>query len=110
MDFLYHCNSLERFAVHFSAWQPFCADCLRIAKEEAMNLFKSTTSKVFIACFALIGLQGYGFMSMHHSFQDRMTALENQIQDARSASNLKSDQLASDLDVVTKRSGITAQE
>jgi chromosome segregation ATPase len=49
-------------------------------------------------------------MSMHHSFQDRMSALENQIQDVRSAEIAKSDQLASDLDVVTKRIGITAQE
>ena len=75
-----------------------------------MNLFKSTTSKVFIACCALIGLQAYGFMSMHHTFQDRMSVLETQIQDVKSASNTKSDQLASDLDVVTKRIGITAQE
>jgi len=73
-------------------------------------MFKSTTAKIFIACFALIGLQAYGFMSMHHSFQDRMSALENQIQDVKSASNTKSDQLSSDLDVVTKRIGITAQE
>jgi hypothetical protein len=75
-----------------------------------MNLFNSTTSKVFIACFALIGLQAYGFISMKHSFQDRMSALESQIQDVQSASISKSDQLTSDLDVVTKRIGITAQE
>jgi len=75
-----------------------------------MNLFKSTTSKIFIACFALIGMQAYGFMSMHHTFQDRMSAMENQLHDVQSASNTKSDQLASDLDVVTKRIGITAQE
>ncbi len=73
-------------------------------------MFKSTTAKVFLACFALIGLQAYGFLSMHHSIQDRMSALENQIQDVKSASNAKSDQMASDLDVVTKRIGITAQE
>ena len=75
-----------------------------------MNLFKSTTSKVFIVCFALIGMQAYGFMSMHHTFQDRMSAMENQLHDVQSASITKSDQLASDLDVVTKRIGITAQE
>ena len=75
-----------------------------------MNLFRSTTAKVFIACFALIGLQAYGFMSLHHTFQDRMSALENQVQDVKSAGSAKSDQLASDLDVVTKRIGITAQE
>ena len=75
-----------------------------------MNLFRSTTAKIFIACFALIGLQAYGFMSMRHGFQDRMTALENQIQDVRSDNHAKSDQIASDLDVITKRIGITAQE
>jgi len=75
-----------------------------------MNLFKSTTAKVFLACFALIGLQAYGFMSMHHTLQDRMSALESQIQTVQSASNTKTDQIASDLDVVTKRIGITAQE
>src|SRR5215470_12465660 len=75
-----------------------------------MNLFKTTTAKVFLACFALIGLQAYGFMSLHHTFQDRVSALESQIQDVKSAGNTKSDQLASDLDVVAKRIGITAQE
>jgi hypothetical protein len=73
-------------------------------------MFKSTTAKIFMACFALIGLQAYGFMSMHHTFQDRMSALENQVQDVKSASTARSDQLSSDLDVVTKRIGITAQE
>jgi len=73
-------------------------------------MFKSTTAKVFIACFALIGLQAYGFMSMHHTIQDRMTALESQIQDVKSAGNTKNDQLAADLDVVAKRIGVTAQE
>jgi chromosome segregation ATPase len=47
---------------------------------------------------------------MNHTFQDRMSALESQIQDVQSAGISKSDQLASDLDVVTKRIGITAQE
>jgi chromosome segregation ATPase len=88
----------------------FAQTTLVIEKEEAMNLFRSTTAKIFIACFALIGLQAYGFMSMRHGFQDRMTALENQIQDVRSDNNAKSDQIASDLDVITKRIGITAQE
>src|SRR6188472_661477 len=90
--------------------KPFAQTPIVIVKEEAMNLFRSTTAKVFIACFALIGLQAYGFMSMRHGLQDRMTALENHIQDVQSANNAKSDQIASDLDVITKRIGITAQE
>ena len=73
-------------------------------------MFRSTTAKVFIACFALIGLQAYGFMSMRHSFQEQVSTLENQIQSVQSANSAKSDQLASDLDVVAKRIGITAQE
>jgi chromosome segregation ATPase len=75
-----------------------------------MNLFKSTTSKVFMACFALIGLQAYGYMSMRHTFEDRMSSLENQIQNVQSSSNTKNDQLTSDLNVISKRVGITAQE
>jgi hypothetical protein len=75
-----------------------------------MNWLQSTTSKVFLACFALIGLQGYGYMSMRHSFEDRMSALDTQIQNVQSAGNTKSDQMASDLAVITKRMGITAQE
>src|SRR5436189_90496 len=42
-----HCNLSQ---AHSFAWQPVCADCLSIVKEEVINLFKSTTSKVFIAC------------------------------------------------------------
>ena len=84
--FLYHRKLLEFLAHAFlvlGSW--FAQSAIVIVKEEAMNLFRSTTAKVFIACFALIGLQAYGFMSMRHSFQDRMSALENQIQDVQSA-------------------------
>jgi hypothetical protein len=75
-----------------------------------MDWIKSNTSKVFLACFALIGMQTYGFFSMKSTFENRMNGLETQIQDVRSATAAKSAQMASDLDVITSRIGITAQQ
>lgn len=69
-------------------------------------------SKTAIAggCFALIALQGYGWMSMRGSFDDRMGAVEQQVQSVRTQDESKIAQLSSSLNVVTQRMGITAQE
>lgn len=75
-----------------------------------MNWFKSGTSKIAAVCFALIGLQAYGFLSMRSTVEERMNGLESRIQEVRSASSTKTTQLASDLDVITSRMGITVQE
>lgn len=69
-------------------------------------------SKTAIAggCFALIALQGYGWMSMRGRFDDRMGAVEQQVQSVRTQDESKIAQLSSSLNVVTQRMGITAQE
>jgi len=61
-------------------------------------------------CLALIGLQGYGMMSMRGTMEDRVAAVEHELQSMHNQDNSKISQLSSDLDVVTKRMGITAQE
>lgn len=75
-----------------------------------MNWFKSSTSKIAAACFALIGLQAYGFLSMRSTVGERMDNLQREIEAVRAADTTKTAQLASDLEVITSRMGITAQE
>src|SRR5262245_4190985 len=75
-----------------------------------MDWFKSNAFKITTACFALIALQGYGLVSMRSTVADRMDKLERQVEAVRTTGNTKTDQLASDLDVITKRMGITDQE
>ena len=69
-------------------------------------------SKTAIAggCFALIALQGYGWMSVRNSVDERMGSVEQQVQSTRTQDESKIAQLSSALDVVTQRMGITAQE
>ena len=71
-----------------------------------------TGSKMAVAggCFALIALQGYGWMSMRSTVDDRMGTVEQQVQNVKAQDDAKISQLSSALDVVTQRMGITAQE
>jgi len=71
-----------------------------------------TGSKMAVAggCFALVALQGYGWMSMRSTVDDRMGTVEQQVQSVRTQDEAKISQLSSALDVVTQRMGITAQE
>src|SRR5437667_3318672 len=75
-----------------------------------MEWLKSKTTMVAGGCLALIGLQGYGVMSMRGTFEERMGAIEQQIHSTQNQDNTKISQLASDLDAVEKRMGVTAQE
>jgi hypothetical protein len=61
-------------------------------------------------CLAVIGLQGYGMMSMRHTMEERVKSVERELQSMHNLDNSKLTQLATDLDVVTKRMGITSQE
>ncbi len=69
-------------------------------------------SKTLIAggCFAVLALQGYGWMSIRNSFDERIVAVERQIQSERARDESKISQLSGNLDVVTQKMGITAQE
>src|SRR5262245_41543887 len=75
-----------------------------------MEWLKSKTTLIGGACLALIGLNGYGLMSMRGSMDQRVASLEKEFQTTHNQDNAKLTQLASDLEVITKRMGITTQE
>jgi len=75
-----------------------------------MEWLKSKTTLVAGGCLALIGLQGYGMMSLRDGLEQKIGSIEHELQSIHSQDSAKISQLASDLDVVTKRMGITAQE
>ena len=69
-------------------------------------------SKAAIAggCLAVVALQGYGWMSVRSNVDDRFAAVEREFQATRTQDQAKISQLASNLDVISQRMGITAQE
>ena len=75
-----------------------------------MEWLKSKTTVIAGGCLALFGLQGYGLMSMRNSLDNKLAAVQTELQTAQKQDSVKLSQLATDLDVVTKRMGITAQE
>ena len=75
-----------------------------------MDWLRSKTTAVAAGFFALIAFQGYGLMSMRNNVEDRIGAVERDLQDARAQDESKISQLSSALNVVTERMGINAQE
>jgi len=75
-----------------------------------MDWLKSKTTLVAGGCLALIGLQGYGMMSMRSTMEERVASVERELQTTQKQDNAKLTQLSTDLDVVVKRMGITSQE
>jgi chromosome segregation ATPase len=75
-----------------------------------MEWLKSKTALLAGGCLALVGLQGYGLMSMRTSMEDRVSSVERELQSMHSQDSAKVTQLATDLDVITKKMGINAQE
>ena len=71
-----------------------------------MEWVKSKTTMIFGICLAVMGLQGYATMSMRKTMEERLTSLE----DEYAAADERITMLSSDLGVVTKRTGVTAQE
>jgi len=69
-------------------------------------------SKTAIAsgCFALIALQGYGWMSVRNSVDQRLGSFEQQVQSMRTQDEARISQLSSALDAVTQHMGMTTQE
>jgi len=61
-------------------------------------------------CLALLGLQGYGMISMRGTMEERMSAVERELQAMHNQDSAKVSQLAADLEAVTKRMGNTSQE
>jgi len=75
-----------------------------------MDWLKSKTTLVAAGFLALIGLQGYGMMSMRGTMDERVASVERELQSTQKQDNAKLTQLSTDLDVVVKRIGITSQE
>src|SRR6185295_1382969 len=75
-----------------------------------MEWLKSKTALVAGGCLALVGIQGYGLMSMRSSLEERVSSVEHELQAAHNQDNSKLAQLSTDLDVITKRMGITSSE
>jgi len=75
-----------------------------------MEWLKSKTTMVAGGCLALVGLQGYGLMSMRSTVDDRVGSVERELQSIQNQDNAKIAQLTADLDVVNKRIGTNAQE
>jgi chromosome segregation ATPase len=71
-----------------------------------MEWLKSKTTIVGICFLAVMGLQGYAMMSMRSTMEERLSSMEND----NAVADEKITMLTSDLDVVTKRIGVTAQE
>jgi chromosome segregation ATPase len=74
-----------------------------------MHWLKSRTV-IVLGCLALVGLQAYGLMSVRGTLNDRIGELEQEMQTIQSQDSTRISQLSSELDVVTDRMGITAQE
>jgi len=68
-----------------------------------MDWLKSKTTIVGICCLAVAGLQGYGILSMRNHMEERLNAMEN-------TTDEKITEITSDLNVVTKRIGVTSEE
>jgi chromosome segregation ATPase len=75
-----------------------------------MEWLKSKTPIVAFCSFALVALEGFAIISIKKSSEDRMIATENEMRSMYESADAKLTDMASDLDVVTKKMGITAQE
>src|SRR5262245_58754782 len=75
-----------------------------------MEWLRSKTTIVAGGCLALIGLQGYNMMSMRKAMDERVISLEHQLQSVQTQDNSKMVQLASELEIVSKRIGVNAEE
>jgi chromosome segregation ATPase len=75
-----------------------------------MEWLKSKTPIVAICSLALIALEGYAIISIRNSTEERMTSTENELRSKYESADAKLTDMASDLDVVTKKMGITVQE
>jgi chromosome segregation ATPase len=75
-----------------------------------MNWLKSKTAVIVGGCLAIIGLQGYGMMSMRSTMDERIRTVENDMQEMQKQNNSTLTKLASELQVVTKNIGMNEQE
>jgi len=75
-----------------------------------MDWLKSKTAMIAGGCLAIIGLQGYGMMSMRSTMDERIRAVENDIQEMQKQNNSTFTKLASQLQAVTKNNAEELQD
>src|SRR5262245_36582922 len=75
-----------------------------------MEWLKSKTTIVAFGSLALVALQGYIVMSMRSTLEERMNSIEGELRSMDQEADEKVMMLSSDLDLVTKKMGITEQE
>lgn len=75
-----------------------------------MEWLKSKTVMIAGGCLALIGLQGYGIMSMRNTMDERVSSVERELQSMHNQDNAKVIQLTADVEAITKKMGTTTQE
>jgi len=65
---------------------------------------------IIAAVVALVGFQAYAFVSNRNANNDRMNALESEIQKVQAAGAAQVSQVSSDLGIVSSKIGLTTQE
>jgi chromosome segregation ATPase len=75
-----------------------------------MEWLRSKTALIVGGGLALLGLQGYGMMSMRGTMEERVSSVERELQTMHNEEAAKMSQLTSDLESVTKKMGVTAEE
>jgi hypothetical protein len=75
-----------------------------------MDWIKSKTAMIAGACLAIVGLQGYGMMSMRSTMDERIRAVENDMQEMQKQNNSTFTKLASQLQAVTKNNAEELQD
>ena len=75
-----------------------------------MEWLKSKATIVAICFLALIGFEGYWMMTTRAAMEERMKSMETDFRSMNEEAQDELKALSSDLDVVTKKMGITANE
>jgi hypothetical protein len=75
-----------------------------------MEWLKSKTALIVGGCLALLGLQGYGMMSMRGTMEERVSSVERELQSMHNEDAAKVSQLTADLENISKKMGVTAEE
>src|SRR5262249_15707742 len=68
------------------------------------------TTIVLVCFLALIGFESYSLVSMRQSMDEHISSTENELRSMNERTEAKLTSLASDVDIVSKRMGITTEE
>src|SRR5215813_8714015 len=75
-----------------------------------MDWLKSKTTIVSVCFLALVGIESYALVSVRQSMDEHINSTANELRSMYESTDAKLTSLASDVDVVSKRMGITADE